>query len=204
MSLTYNDCHLLSRITYHAKMSDSEIVVIESADVNGNPNSSNVSNGEPQSNSSPGPSTSNSMGHSTSNSMGPSTSKVMGPPRSPRTYPCQESGCLKQYSRCQDLLGHYNSKHRDVKIPILVYQWKQEQDAKPKVKCPYCFKFFSQNINRWYYLFYVDMFWEYIFIICCQPNLKLTKSIGYLKSGLRHFETLTGDTICICVQFCNL
>jgi hypothetical protein len=84
-----------------------------------------------------------------------------------------------------------------------VYQWKQEQDAKPKVKCPYCFKFFSQNINRWYYLFYVDMFWEYIFIICCQPNLKLTKSIGYLKSGLRHFETLTGDTICICVQFCN-
>ena len=187
MLLTYNDCHLLSRITYHAKMSDSEIVVIESADVNGNPNSSNVSNGdqEPQANSSPGPSTSNSMGQSTSNSMGPSTSKIMGPPRSPRTYPCQESGCLKQYSRCQDLLGHYNSKHRDVKIPILVYQWKQEQDAKPKVKCPYCFKFFSQNINRWYYLFYVDMFWEYIFIICCQPNLKLTKSHGYLKSGFR-------------------
>ena len=148
--LTYYDCHLLSRITYHAKMSDSEIVVIESADVNGNPNSSNVSNGEqePQANSSPGPSTSNSMGQSTSNSVGPSSSTIMGPPRSPRTYPCQESGCLKQYSRCQDLLGHYNSKHRDVKIPILVYQWKQEQDAKPKVKCPYCFKFFSQNINR--------------------------------------------------------
>ena len=146
--LTYNDCHLLSSITYHAKMSDSEVVVIESADVNGNPNSSNVSNGEPQSNSSPGPSTSNSMGPSTSNSMGPSTSKVMGPPCSPRTYRCQESDCLKQYSRCQDLLGHYNSKHRDVKIPIIVYQWKQEQDAKPKVKCPYCFKFFSQNINR--------------------------------------------------------
>ena len=142
-------------VTNIAKMSDSEVVVIESADVNGNPNSSNISNGEPdpQANSSPGP--------STSNSMGPSTSKIMGPPR---TYLCQESGCLKQYSRCQDLLGHYNSKHREVKIPIVVYQWKQEQDAKPKVKCPYCFKFFSQNINRWYY-FWV-LYWTNS---CCKP-----------------------------------
>ena len=28
------------------------------------------------------------------------------------------------------------------------------------------------------------------------PNLKFTKSYGYLKSGFRHFITLTGDTIC--------
>ena len=34
-------------------------------------------------------------------SAGPSTS--MGPPQ---TYPCQEPGCVKQYSRCQVLLGH--------------------------------------------------------------------------------------------------
>ena len=70
----------------------------------------------------------------------------MGPP--PKTYDCQQAGCPKRYSRVQDLLGHYNTKHRDVEVPIVIYKWKQEQDAKPKVECPYCAKFFSQNINR--------------------------------------------------------
>ena len=115
-------------------MSDSEVVVIDALDMNGNPNTSNGAikrlNNEPQSDP-----TNSSVGRSTS----------MGPPH---TYQCQEPGCVKQYSRCQDLLGHYNSKHQEVKIPIIVYQLKQEQDAKPKVKCPYCLKFFSQNINR--------------------------------------------------------
>ena len=66
----------------------------------------------------------------------------------PKTFDCQEEGCEKRYSRVQDLLGHYNTKHRDVEVPIIVYKWKQVQDAKPKVECPYCAKFFSQNINR--------------------------------------------------------
>ena len=67
----------------------------------------------------------------------------------PRTYDCQEEDCEKRYTRVQDLLGHYNTKHRSVEVPIIVYKWKQEQDGRPKVECPYCSKFFSQNINRY-------------------------------------------------------
>lgn len=70
----------------------------------------------------------------------------MGPP--PKTYNCLQTGCPKRYTRVQDLLGHYNTKHRDVEVPIVIYKWRQEQDAKPRVECPYCAKFFCQNINR--------------------------------------------------------
>lgn len=68
----------------------------------------------------------------------------MGPPP---TYSCLETGYPKCYTHCQDLLRHYNSKHRNIPFPIEVYRMKQEADARPKLECPYCHKLYSQNIN---------------------------------------------------------
>ena len=79
--------------------------------------------------------------------VGTDAATAMGPPP-PKTYHCLQPDCEKRYTRVQDLLGHYNTKHRDVEIPLGIYKWKQEQDAKPKVECPHCHKFFAQNVNR--------------------------------------------------------
>ena len=87
-----------------------EVVIITSSNVNGNPYSSNPEESKETTERS-------GAGNSSAKS-----STSMGPPW---TYPCQEPGCVKQYSQCQDVLGHYNSKHRSVQIPIVVYQWKQ-------------------------------------------------------------------------------
>ena len=59
------------------------------------------------------------------------TATEMGPPP---TYSCLETGCQKRYTRCQDLLGHYNSKHHDMPVLIEVYLVKQEAEAWPKLE----------------------------------------------------------------------
>jgi hypothetical protein len=40
----------------------------------------------------------------------------------PKTFYCQKEGCCKRYSRVQDFLGHYNTKHGNVEVPIIVYK----------------------------------------------------------------------------------